>query len=207
VDQQPGFLVGPPGVVNIDACATERRTRAYLNAISAVTPKPVRTLVNTHHHGDHTFGNHLFSTATIVAHERTRQELLDFGGPPVTMPFWEPVDWGDIALDPPFLTYTDEVALHLRDLIFNGGTPFLLMGSITGAIDVLKNVLPPLGAATIVPGHGPVCDAAIIDTTLSYPYFLQETAAAGKSAGRRPLEQARITDLGPFAAGATSSGS
>ncbi len=226
-----GFLVGPQGVVSIDACATERRTRAYLDAISAVTQKPVRTLVNTHHHGDHTFGNHLFSTATIVAHERTRQELLDFGGPPVTMPYWEPVDWGDIALDPPFLTYTDEVALHLGDLrcevryvgspahttndsivwipessvlfcgdlIFNGGTPFLLMGSIAGAIDVLKNVLRPLGAATIVPGHGPLCDAAMIDTTLSYLHFLQETAEAGKNARRSPLEQALVTDLGPFA--------
>ena len=36
-------------------------------------------LVNTHHHGDHTFGNALFSGATIVAHERTREEAIAFG--------------------------------------------------------------------------------------------------------------------------------
>src|SRR6185503_10464679 len=69
-----GFLVGPQGVISIDACSTERRTRAYRQAIEAVTPAPVRTLVNTHHHGDHTFGNCLFPGATIVGHERAREE-------------------------------------------------------------------------------------------------------------------------------------
>src|ERR1022692_4422548 len=92
------------------------------------------------------------------------------------------------TLDPPFVTFTDELAVHagdLRaqvrhvgaaahttndsiiwipersvlfcgDLIFNGGTPFLLMGSVAGAIDVLEHVVRPLGARIIVPGHGPV---------------------------------------------------
>lgn len=39
-----GFLVGSRGVVSVDACSTERRTRAYLSAIAHVTPLPVRTL-------------------------------------------------------------------------------------------------------------------------------------------------------------------
>jgi cyclase len=55
-----GFLTGPQGVISIDACSTERRTRAYQAAIAAVSPAPVRTVLNTHHHGDHTFGNCLF---------------------------------------------------------------------------------------------------------------------------------------------------
>ena len=46
-----------------------------------MTGQPVRTLINTHHHGDHTFGNYLFAEATIVAHEKCRQEMLDFGLP------------------------------------------------------------------------------------------------------------------------------
>ena len=55
-----GFLVGPQGVISVDTCSTQRRTQAYRDAIAAVTPAPVRTVVNTHHHGDHTFGNCLF---------------------------------------------------------------------------------------------------------------------------------------------------
>ena len=43
------------------------------------------------------------------------------------------------------------------DLLFNGGTPFALQGSVSGWIDVLQSVLRPLGAQTLVPGHGPVC--------------------------------------------------
>ncbi len=51
-------------MISVDATSTERRTRAYLDAIKTVTKEPVRTLVNTHHHGDHTHGNYLMSGAT-----------------------------------------------------------------------------------------------------------------------------------------------
>ena len=67
-----GFLVSEAGVISVDTTSTERRTRAYLDAIGTVTRLPVRTLVNTHHHGDHTHGNYLASGATIVGHERCR---------------------------------------------------------------------------------------------------------------------------------------
>src|SRR5919108_3644277 len=51
-----GFVTGGGGVISIDTCSTQRRTRAYLDAVAAVTDQPIRTLVNTHHHGDHTYG-------------------------------------------------------------------------------------------------------------------------------------------------------
>ncbi|HXP18769.1 MAG TPA: MBL fold metallo-hydrolase [Streptosporangiaceae bacterium] len=226
-----GFLVGPQGVISIDSCSTRRRTRAYQEAIAAVTPAPVRAVVNTHHHGDHTFGNCMFPGAAIVAHERARAEAIAFG-PPRDLPFWDGPDWGELALDPPFVTFADEIAVHagdLRaqvrhvgtaahttndsiiwipersvlfcgDLIFNGGTPFLLMGSVTGSIEVLEQVVRPLRARTVVPGHGPIFeDAAPVDATLDYLGFVQEAAARGYHAGLSPLEAARETDLGRFA--------
>src|SRR6516165_1521644 len=226
-----GFLVGPQGVISIDSCSTQRRTRAYLDAIAAVTAAPVRTLVNTHHHGDHTFGNCLFRGAAIVAHGRAREEAIAFG-PPRDLVFWDGPDWGDLTLDPPFVTFTDEIAVHagdLRaqvryagtaahttndsiiwipdrsvlfcgDLIFNGGTPFLLMGSVVGAIDVLENVVRPLGAQTVVPGHGPVfTGTGPLDATLDYLRFVLDVAVRAHDAGVPALEAARDTDLGPFA--------
>jgi cyclase len=225
-----GFLVGNKGVVSVDACSTERRTRAYLAAIGEVTPLPVRTLVNTHHHGDHTFGNYLFPGATIVGHEATRESVLQWGMP-FDAPVWTPVEWGAIELAPPFLTYKDGVTvwvddlrcevthvgsaahttndsivwiperkvLFSGDLLFNGGTPFLLQGSLAGAIKVLEEVVKPLGAETIVPGHGPVSGPQVIDEVLSYLRFLRQTAADAKAAGLTPLEAARETDLGEFA--------
>jgi cyclase len=226
-----GFLVGPQGVISIDSCATERRTRAYQAAIAAVTPAPVRTVLNTHHHGDHTFGNCLFPGAAIVAQERARAEAIAFG-PPWELPFWSGPDWGDLSLDPPFLTFTDQIAVHVGDLraefrhvgtaahttndsivwipdrsvlfcgdlIFNGGTPFLLMGSVAGAVEVLEQVLRPLRAQTIVPGHGPVFrDPGPVDATLDYLRFVLDVAERARAAGVSPLDAARDTGLGRFA--------
>ena len=226
-----GFLTGPQGVISIDSCATHRRTRAYQAAITAVTPAPVRTVVNTHHHGDHTFGNCLFPGAAIVGHESARAEALAFG-PPRELPFWDGPDWGELTLDPPFVTFTDEIAVHagdLRasvrhvgtaahttndaivwipdrsvlfcgDLIFNGGTPFLLMGSVAGAVEVLEQVVAPLGARLTVPGHGPVFEGTgPLDATLDYLRFVLEVAARAQAAGMAPLAAARDTDLGRFA--------
>jgi cyclase len=225
-----GLLVGRRGAVSIDSCSTERRTRAYLDTIAGVTDQPVRTLVNTHHHGDHTHGNWLFAGATIVGHEQTRAAVLAAGHPDFPG-VWEPVEWGEIELAPPFLTYTEGVdlwvddlrcevrhvgvaahttndsivwlpeqrVLYAGDLLFNGGTPFLVMGSVAGAIRVCEDVLRPLGATTVVPGHGEVTGPEVIDSVLGYLRFVTETARAGREAGLSPLELGRETDLGPYA--------
>ncbi|HJZ28662.1 MAG TPA: MBL fold metallo-hydrolase [Streptosporangiaceae bacterium] len=224
-----GFLASRDGVISVDATSTERRTRAYLDAIATVTQKPVRTLVNTHHHGDHTHGNYLFGGATIVGHERCREAILGTPAPPPAG-VWTDVDWGPLELAPPFLTYTDGVTLwsgdlrcevryvgtpahttndsivHIPersvvfagDLLFSGGTPFALMGSISGWIEGLETVLRPLGARTLVPGHGPVCGPEVIDDVLAYLRFVQRTAREAKAGGLSPLQAARAVDLGEF---------
>src|SRR5690242_20604468 len=107
-----GFLVCPEGVTTIDTCATERRTRAYLDAIASVSSAPVRTVINTHHHGDHTHGNGYFPGATIVAHEGTREGVLANFPVAVYEAIFEAPDWGEVRATPPFLTYTDRVTLY-----------------------------------------------------------------------------------------------
>jgi cyclase len=223
-----GFLVGRRGVTAVDTCFTERRSRAFLDAIASVTSGPVRTLVNTHHHGDHTHGNWLLPHATIIGHERCRTEVLAAGH--ITQTFFQGVDWGQIEIAPPFVTFADtltvwsdetEVRLEFMgpahttndviawlpeqrvlfagDLIFNGGTPFVVMGSVAGTITALER-LRPLEADVIVPGHGPVCDSGILDSQVAYLRFVQETAQVGFDAGLSPLEAGLAADLGRFAA-------
>src|SRR5512135_294066 len=226
-----GVLVGRGGVLAIDACSTERRTRHLLDVIRQVSDQPVRTLVNTHHHGDHAHGNYLFGGATVVGHERTREEILRVGLALPNRELWEPVEWGALEFAPPFLTFRDGVTLwadDLRcevrhvgtvahssndsyvwlpdrsllfcgDLVFSGGTPYVAMGSVTGSIEVLEEVVRPLGARTLVPGHGEVCGPEVLDTVLAYLRFVQRTAERGHAAGRSPLDVAQDTDLGEFA--------
>lgn len=226
-----GLLVGSHGAVSIDTCATESRTLAYREAIRTVADVPVRTLVNTHHHGDHTHGNYLFRDATVVAHERTREAQLEAGlwrNPP----FWTDFELGDVELEPPSLTYSEGVTLWVDDLrcevshvgrpahttndsivwlpersvlfagdlLFAGGTPFVLMGSVAGAIEVLENVVAPLQAQTIVPGHGEVSGPGLVDDVLGYLRFVMDVAQRGREAELTPLEAARQTELGPYAA-------
>jgi cyclase len=59
-------------------------------------------------------------------------------------------------------------------------------------------VAQPLGARTLVPGHGPVCGPEVIDDVLAYLRFVQHTARQAKAAGLSPLEAARTADLGEF---------
>jgi cyclase len=226
-----GFVVGATQVVAIDACATERRTRALLAAIDATTGKPVRTLVNTHSHGDHTYGNSLFAGATIIGHERCRADLLADMLLAHTPPVFEPTPhWGDVSISPPTVTFTerltvwvDDLAIELihvggpahtecdvvawvpsrgvlftGDMVFNGGTPMLLSGSVTGYLAALERIRA-IGATTLVPGHGRPCGPEIFDDLTRYARFIMDSAVKARHAGLSPLEAARELDLGEFA--------
>jgi cyclase len=229
-----GFVVGDDGVVVVDATSTEARTLAFIQAIRSVTDKPITTLINTHHHGDHTHGNYLFRDATIVGHRRCRQVMMSAGHIVDYSAAFPGVEWGALEFAPPTLTfegslevYAGDLKLDLHDvgsvahtegdvhvwipergvlfagdLVFHGGTPFALFGSVSGTIAAMDR-LEAYDAAVLVPGHGPVARGAEVtaafDDQRQYLTFVQEQAAAGISAGRTPLEQARETDLGRFA--------
>jgi cyclase len=225
-----GFVLGARDVTVIDTCFTERRARDFAAAVrGAAGERSVRTLVNTHHHGDHTHGNFVFGPGTaIVGHEKCREEVIATGLG--TKALWPYVDWGEIEVTPPNITFRDRLALYAGDtrielifvgpahttndivawlpeqrvlfagdVVFNGGTPFVVMGSVQGSLDALE-VLRRLDAETIVPGHGDICAPAVLFEIEAYLRFVQQTARRGFDANISPLEAARDTDLGPFAA-------
>ena len=51
-----GLIVGRRGAVAVDALMVPSMTRKLIASITKVTTKPVATLINTHHHPDHTDG-------------------------------------------------------------------------------------------------------------------------------------------------------
>lgn len=225
-----GFVAGSRSVVAVDACATHRRTQALLDIIARTTGLPVRTLVNTHFHGDHTYGNALFRDAVVVGHERCREELLAdrlLADPPQV---FEPVpNWGPLQVRPPELTFASSMTLWLDDLeirldaagepahtdadvlawlpsrgvlftgdlVFNGGTPLLLQGSVAGYLTALGRVRD-YDAPILVPGHGQPCGPEVLDQLERYASFVLDTASSARAAGLTPLQAASEVHLGEF---------
>jgi glyoxylase-like metal-dependent hydrolase (beta-lactamase superfamily II) len=69
-----GFVVTRTGVVVIDALASPAQGKTLLRTIRTITPLPVRWLILTHHHPDHTFGAIVFKRAgaKVLAHPDRR---------------------------------------------------------------------------------------------------------------------------------------
>lgn len=73
-----GVFTGDDGVFIIDDQFAPLSDKIF-KAISTISDQPVRFVLNTHWHGDHTGGNENFSqqNALIIAHENVRKRLLE----------------------------------------------------------------------------------------------------------------------------------
>ncbi len=158
-----GLSTGPDGAFLVDdqfAPLADKISAAILK----VSPEPVRFLINTHWHGDHSGGNEPFRAAgaIIVAHDNARKRLKEglktdhFEAPPApegalpVVTFSDEVSfhWNgqDIRVRHPAPAHTDGDAIvhfetanviHMGDVYFNGNYPFIDIdsgGDINGYI-------------------------------------------------------------------------
>ena len=181
-----GALVGPDGIFLVDsqfAPLTEKITAA----LRQLSDRPIRFLVNTHLHGDHTGGNENFAKlgVTLLAREELRARLArppasGRGSAPAAaalpmMTYRGPVTLRmnneEVRLIPIPLAHTDGdtmVRFTNVDVIMTGdfyrsvGFPNIDRGSggtLKGLIEGLQTVVDAAGPATkIIPGHGPIVD-------------------------------------------------
>jgi cyclase len=114
-----GAIHGGDDVVLIDTCATASRTRRFLGAVADATGgAPVRLAVNTHWHGDHTFGNALLPESTVlISHEHTRNDILaDTMLTTELPPIWSPTpDWGISQTRAPTVVLSHDLVLFAGD--------------------------------------------------------------------------------------------
>lgn len=122
-DVNVGLVVGVGGCLVIDTLSTHRQAAELVSAIRTITAEPW-TVVNTHPHFDHCFGNAIFRPADIWAHsataddlrkdgEKQRQIMRELAVQQGNSEF--AADLGEVRLDPPDRTIERSTDLAVGD--------------------------------------------------------------------------------------------
>lgn len=73
-----GVIIGDKGVLVVDAGINGTISQQIQQQVRELTEKPIRYVVNTTYHGDHTFGNYAFpEEVTIISSRRNKQSMDD----------------------------------------------------------------------------------------------------------------------------------
>ena len=150
-----------------------------LAKVKAISDKPIKYILNTHQHGDHTGGNAFMlmnTPAEILIHKNARANMVagkQPGLPQVTYADEAQVFIGGKEVSAHHLgrghtngdaviLFPSERVLHTGDLFVNGSAPFIdysAKGSIVEWDKTLDRVLQ-LDFDVVIPGHGPVAKKA-----------------------------------------------
>lgn len=92
----------------------------------------------------------------------------------------------------------DDAVVFTGDILFVEGTPIMWQGPVQNWIRACDRILE-MNATTIVPGHGPITDAAGVSAVRGYLEFVRDEARARYDAGLSIADAARDIDIGAYA--------
>lgn len=205
-------LNGPNGKIVVDTFV-QPAWEKLKQALDAMGSQPIKTLIDTHWHFDHTDNNAHFrdAGAQIVAHENTKKRLseahdllgMHFApAPPRALPTEtfgamyamenEQIHLTHVApahTDTDiFVRYPKLNVLHMGDVFFNGMYPFIdasTGGHINGMIAGAEQGLKLADRRTkIVPGHGPLGDKAALTNFRDMLVTVRNRVAKLKKSGQ-----------------------
>ena len=181
-------------------------------ALKKITDKPIRFVLNTHFHFDHTGGNPQFGhDSTIVAHDNVRQRLEKSStvvgtnvepAPKEALPVITFNDRATIHLNgeevraihlphghtdgDSVIFFTQSKVVHMGDDFVTYGFPFVDVasgGSVRGMIEGLETVLAMVPPdVKVIPGHGPISTPADVR---NFIVMLKDTRALVADAAQR----------------------
>ncbi len=167
-----GVLLTKDGVILIDD-KFARDSGEILNKVKSITALPIRYILNTHHHGDHTGGNERFlAQAEIIAHQNARANIVAgnqpgaqrvtfsdetavfLGGKEVRMKHFGRGHTNGDAI----VYFPDLKVIHAGDLFTRGGAPFIDYKNGGSAVEWTRTLEGALAwdFDTVIPGHGAV---------------------------------------------------
>jgi cyclase len=185
-----GLIVSSEGAAVIDTLAFPSETKEIVDLVQKLNV-PVKYVINTHYHADHTYGTSLFKGAEVVSHRKCRDLLDTLGRKSLIEARTENASLNKVEVVLPEIVFSSgQIELHLGKktltlmhspghspdsimvlvkedrILFAGDTmmpiPYFVDGSID---DIYKSLqaIPPLGLENIVQGHGEVILRGEID--------------------------------------------
>ncbi len=193
----------------------EKDVPQILAKAKSVTSKPIRYLLNTHQHGDHTGGNAklMAENVEIVAHENARVNMEDrkmpglprlsfshefgvrLGGKLVrSRHFGRAHTNGDAVV-----YFPRRKTVHMGDM-FVAGAPFVDYSSGGSGVDWPRTIDGVLrwDFDTVIPGHGPIMKRAeLVQWKQSFERLREELLTKKKAGGLRE-DAEKALDLAAF---------
>ncbi|MEL7591100.1 MAG: MBL fold metallo-hydrolase [Anaerolineaceae bacterium] len=101
-----GAVTGPNWAVMIDTLALPEETLEMRDYIETVVGVPVRYVINTHYHADHSWGNCFFPGAAVIAHSLAREAMFEKGEASLDTVKKQNATFKQVKLVPPNLTFS-----------------------------------------------------------------------------------------------------
>ena len=178
-----GAIIGPQWAVLIDTLMPQEapQIKHFLETDLMV---PVRYIINTHHHADHSWGNSFFPNATVIGHSLCRELMLNRSKSALAEAGNENPLFREIAIVAPQITFSsgeiylrvgkkqitifptpghseDGISVLLEEdrILFTGDAfmpiPFIVGGDIDVSFETLK-LIGSMSLENIIQGHGDI---------------------------------------------------
>ena len=204
-----GIVIGDDGVLVIDPFQNEALGNLLLAEVAKLTNLPVKYVLNTHFHFDHTGGNKAMKAQeiSIIGRGTIREDMLTKNQesdpnpavPNIIINDDSNIWLGDRVIELEELaghsSGTDVIAyipdakvLFAGDILFNQKFPYIADGNIIKWQKTLDYLISKYPDATIVPGHGVVGDRYSLDTLKGYLYELELMARKWQELGLSEAE-------------------
>jgi glyoxylase-like metal-dependent hydrolase (beta-lactamase superfamily II) len=178
-----GVSLGADGLLIVDDQYAQMAEKIAAALQSLSDDEPVKYIINTHYHSDHTGSNDYFvaqQRATVLAQQNVRVRLLaDPDTPPGKLPVITYKDGIELHFNDDTLAvhaftghtdgdsiiyFEDANVMHAGDLFFNGMFPYIDMnggGNVEHYLESIDQILALCNEDTlIIPGHGPLATPA-----------------------------------------------
>jgi len=209
-----GVIAGPDAAVLIDTLALPEETRQLRRFIERELQVPVRYIINTHYHADHSWGNCFFPEAMVVAHRRCYELLNTRGRAALDAEKKENAQLREVDIVLPSVTFeqgeltlqlgkktlnifplpghsSDAIAVLVEEdrVLFCGDTFMALPTIVDGDIDEmtasLKKIMK-MSLENLIPGHGEIVLRGEIEAAIkSNLDYLNKLRKAVREASRR----------------------